>query len=51
MRDAYWPEGFASTTYGHEWRSGSEVGVWAASVLLKLVVGASSFLRLCWDSR
>ncbi|BGP32684.1 Long-chain base-1-phosphate phosphatase [Rhodotorula toruloides] len=44
MRDAYWPQGFASRTHGHEWRSESEVGAWAASVLLKLVVGISTIL-------
>ncbi|BGP25213.1 Long-chain base-1-phosphate phosphatase [Rhodotorula toruloides] len=44
MRDAYWPEGFASKTYGNEWRSGSEIGVWGASVLLKLVIGISTIL-------
>lgn len=40
IREAWTPAGFATATYGHEWRSPTEFGMWCAAVLAKLLVGA-----------
>ncbi|KWU42431.1 hypothetical protein RHOSPDRAFT_36041 [Rhodotorula sp. JG-1b] len=44
FREAWTPAGFATATYGHEWRSPTEFGMWCAAVLAKLLVGISTIL-------
>ncbi|GAA5988001.1 hypothetical protein JCM10908_002022 [Rhodotorula pacifica] len=44
LREAWTPAGFATATFGREWRTLTEVGMWCAAVVAKLLVGISTIL-------